>query len=842
MGWNMVWGVSTSLRGGTSAARHSSGTSTKHTTRCLADVCLLFGHSPVVVVSSWAQSNTRRCRMTLTCLSSSSLAPTAPLPLLLLLPPPFARPSPSSRSSSLLDCSLGTQQAAQMLLLHRNRSLLIACRTITSSCSQLTPYAISPVRCALSLKRSAKRSSSSNQWNDANRTVEEWSTSRHRSPADYNLNIQKQPMPDLTEALQDFLDKCKVVMTPGDYERLESLACEFVKSGRGPNLYEWFRDETRDHTNWSFKYWLRDMYLRNQSSLPLMSNAAIFVEQNNYKDKDQWLRYVAKFVVLLLNVRMQIITKTLPVEYVRALIPPEGDKESESAQSASEENNSAERVEEEKEKGKMQPLCMDQYTAAVSSYRRSGAEMDTHIRYSLNLDENEPTHIIVAHRGQLFALKVGCSGGRAIDEQSLFESLQRIESHQLSPPPPPPPPPPPSVADDDDDAQVGIGTAAHRKDWFELSQKLCQSKVNRKNLNIIESSFALVCLDTEEPSSGQIGTGVNRGHSESTLRQLLLGGGDKNVANRWYDKALQIISSSNGLFGVNMEHSIAEGVVWLRVIRIIQQMIKDEESGRMSSSDDRWKSNEILGCPKPLIWDVDCEAREKLHDIKTKFRSQSSDVKMDHINLFDLTKGMIKRANINPDIFVQIMLQLAYYRTHNSLCHSYESASLRRYDRGRADNIRSNSASTRRLIEALTSRNYPERVTDTRKLLYEACDVQQKQIDSVIRGQGADMLLQCLKDFCREKNVEDAFLQSEELASTFDFRLTTSQMSSGKSEQFAYYGPVSRDGYGVCYNLHDDLISLVVSSLNSSPHSQQQQFVEEIHNAKRALKQLACIQ
>ena len=64
-----------------------------------------------------------------------------------------------------------------------NRSLLIACRTITSSCSQLTPYAISPVRCALSLKRSAKRSSSSNQWNDANRTVEEWSTSRHTSPA-----------------------------------------------------------------------------------------------------------------------------------------------------------------------------------------------------------------------------------------------------------------------------------------------------------------------------------------------------------------------------------------------------------------------------------------------------------------------------------------------------------------------------------------------------------------------------------------------------------------------------------------------------------------------------------
>ena len=48
-----------------------------------------------------------------------------------------------------------------------------------------------------------------------------------------------------------------------------------------------------------------------------------------------------------------------------------------------------------------QPLCMDQYTAAVSTYRRCGEDSDTHIRYSLNLDMEEPTHVIVAYKGEV---------------------------------------------------------------------------------------------------------------------------------------------------------------------------------------------------------------------------------------------------------------------------------------------------------------------------------------------------------------------------------------------------------------------------------------------------------
>ncbi|XP_075251067.1 choline O-acetyltransferase-like isoform X2 [Convolutriloba macropyga] len=606
-------------------------------------------------------------------------------------------------------------------------------------------------------------------------------------------------------------DDCGNPSTTADQE-LDLFEREFSSQAQQWDVYKTY--------NQSFKYWLRDMYLRNQGSLPLMSNAAIFVDKHDFKDKNEWLRYVAKFVVLLLNVRMQIINKTLPVEYVRTL--PE---------KSSQDNRSTSMARDQSDQSK-QPLCMDQYTAAVSTYRRCGEDSDTHIRYSLNLDMEEPTHVIVAYKGEFYALKVGSSGGRPIDEQSLFESFKKITTDPIS------------VNNSDqkasDCSKVGIGTTANRKEWAQLWKHLSESKTNRKNLNIIESSFAMICLDDCE--THQMGRQDNS-HTphDSVLRQLLLGG-EKNYGNRWYDKALQVISSCDGVFGISMEHSIAEGVVWLRVISIIQQMIRDEQSSDggvgVSTSDDVWKSNEILGCPKHLKWDLDSKAVEQLNKMKSSFMRNAADVNLDYVVLADLNKLTIKRARINPDIFVQLMLQLAYYRTHGCLCHSYESASLRRFDRGRADNIRANNPTTLKFVQKVSERDFLENITEAKKLLLEACTEQQRQIDTVIRGRGADMLLQCMKDFCREKQVAEPFLLSEEFADTFNFKLTTSQMSSGKSEQFAYYGPVSPDGYGVCYNIHNDVITLCVSSLKSSKQAKHSLFLEEIQNAKEVLKKL----
>jgi len=54
-------------------------------------------------------------------------------------------------------------------------------------------------------------------------------------------------------------------------------------------------------------------------------------------------------------------------------------------------------------------------------------------------------------------------------------------------------------------------------------------------------------------------------------------------------------------------------------------------------------------------------------------------------------KQFIKNEKLSPDAFVQIALQLTYYKVHRCLTSSYESCSLRRFQDGRVDNIRANS-------------------------------------------------------------------------------------------------------------------------------------------------------
>lgn len=54
----------------------------------------------------------------------------------------------------------------------------------------------------------------------------------------------------------------------------------------------------------------------------------------------------------------------------------------------------------------------------------------------------------------------------------------------------------------------------------------------------------------------------------------------------------------------------------------------------------------------------------------------------------DFGKSFIKQQKMSPDAFVQLALQLTYYKVHRKLVSTYESAGLRQYRLGRVDNIR----------------------------------------------------------------------------------------------------------------------------------------------------------
>lgn len=60
----------------------------------------------------------------------------------------------------------------------------------------------------------------------------------------------------------------------------------------------------------------------------------------------------------------------------------------------------------------------------------------------------------------------------------------------------------------------------------------CADQTNRKSLALLESCLCLVCLD--DPS------GLQPRDTNRALLMLHGGGRDKNGANRWYDKSMQV--------------------------------------------------------------------------------------------------------------------------------------------------------------------------------------------------------------------------------------------------------------------------------------------------------------
>lgn len=51
-------------------------------------------------------------------------------------------------------------------------------------------------------------------------------------------------------------------------------------------------------------------------------------------------------------------------------------------------------------------------------------------------------------------------------------------------------------------------------------------------------------------------------------------------------------------------------------------------------------------------------------------------------------KGFIKKSAMSPDAYIQMALQLAYYRDHGKFCLTYEASMTRLFREGRTETVR----------------------------------------------------------------------------------------------------------------------------------------------------------
>lgn len=183
-----------------------------------------------------------------------------------------------------------------------------------------------------------------------------------------------------------------------------------------------------------------------------------------------------------------------------------------------------------------------------------------------------------------------------------------------------------------------------------------------------------------------------KGHSagmrdETNLsHQMIHGGGStNNSANRWFDKTMQLIISGDGACGLCYEHSTAEGVA---VIQLVEKLWRHAES-LPTSSEVPAACGSHLPPPERLEWVLEPTDHKRIEEAALVLDNLVKDLDFQVYRYTGYGKDFIKSCKVSPDVFIQLALQLAYYRLYGKLTATYESASTRRFRLGRVDCIRS---------------------------------------------------------------------------------------------------------------------------------------------------------
>lgn len=425
------------------------------------------------------------------------------------------------------------------------------------------------------------------------------------------------------------------------------------------------------------------------------------------------------------------------------------------------------------------PLCMMQYYQILSACRVPGTKHDDWFCFPPD-KPNAPSHITVVYKNTFYSLDVYGHGGKPLNIKQLYKQLKWIVENTKKTGP-----------------AVGILTMEHRHNWAKSYKRMMKDPINRYSLEDIQRSILVLCID--EPLQN-----VQDAHSEYGGAMLHGGGSKVNSANRWFDKTIQLIVGGDGFNGLNYEHTTAEGPPIISLADHCVKFIKEGKETLPASS---------VNPPRELEFNLSSSVKEDIK--KAEFDSDNAikDVDLKVLNFTEFGKDFPKSQKLSPDSFLQNAIQLAYYRIHKQPCGSYESASIRMFQFGRTDTIRSCSLESLEFSKAMLDSKLP--VSKKAELLRRAVSAHKQYTNDAISGKGIDRHLLGLKLTAIEYNIDIPEHQNIFMDPAYSisgtWRISTSQVPA-KFPSLLFFGPVVPDGYGICYNPREKELLIGVSS------------------------------
>uniref|UniRef100_A0A671X7V7 Carnitine O-acetyltransferase b n=1 Tax=Sparus aurata TaxID=8175 RepID=A0A671X7V7_SPAAU len=405
------------------------------------------------------------------------------------------------------------------------------------------------------------------------------------------------------------------------------------------------------------------------------------------------------------------------------------------------------------------PLCMELYPLLFSSCRIPGPKHDYVAHYGRS--RRSPTHITVVRNYQFFQLEVYNSDGSRMTESQIHSQLLRIRSQSWK----------------TDKEPMGILTSEHRHTWGQAYNRLLKDKLNKESVRLIETGLFSLCLDSPVMRIS------DEKYASRKAAQILHGGGTfSNSGNRWFDKTLQFVVGEDGSWGLLYEQATAEGPPIATLLDHILDYCEKPDPKRAPLVP--------LPMPKKLYFHIDREIKWDIEHAKL-----INDLDVNVFNFKRFGKELPKQHKLSPHSFIQVALQLAYYR---SVMIRYIILFYHRmmFRGGRTEYIRSPTNQTLKFI-----------------LAFDDPSVSVRNV-TALKGHGIDSHLLGLKLQAIEEglSVPKIFMDTAYGLATH-WKLRTGQVPAN-TDSVMCFGPLVPDGYAVCYNPQADHVHFSITAFN----------------------------
>ncbi|KAF8939375.1 Choline/Carnitine o-acyltransferase-domain-containing protein [Dissophora ornata] len=587
------------------------------------------------------------------------------------------------------------------------------------------------------------------------------------------------PIPPLDQTLTRYLESIRPLTTDEEYNRVAEEIKQFQASGQGPALDQRLRDHAREceqrGTSWLAEWWDEWAYFTHRDSSTFFVNY-YFGFQDDPRMPTQTAR-AALLVSLALEFRQLIATRTLTPDMAR---------------------NS--------------PFCMNMYRFLFNHSRISGSPADTSVGFSPETNN----HICVVRNGKFYIFEtqhLASKPSSVLSPREIMIQLERIKK----------------MADDDKSSvpPVGILSTGQRDQAAKDRATLFEAHAwNKAHMAKIETSMFVLCLDSTSPST-----------SEEFSRACWHGDG----ASRWFDKCFQLIVFANGRAGMNGEHSKMDATPTSRLCRYLidEAQARALPDFRNLNAEDLYECASVLEKPQPLKFLSSPALDKAITNAFQSFKDTVDAHEMIPTEFKSYGKGLIKSFKMSPDAYVQMALQLAYYRKHGELVATYESAATRKYRHGRTETARSCSNESKAFCEAMDN---PDASLKVRAAACRAAVARHAKYTAwAVDGQAIDRHLLGLRLIRKSDEEVPALFADPVFSRTCRWRLSTSQISDDCFIAYGW-GEVVPDGYGCAYMVKESELYFCITSLKLGSRELGEHVVDALEDMRFTFEEVRKIE